>query len=124
MAVRALDDACSHHKNLDLLIRLRPNLDHLGEAGSPLLLRFLSTSKGFQHLHDISYIEGEMDEWFMVRSISHCHVVSVDLVAYTNHMFRRSLIVCQQAIYDPDRGEAGKSNGASAFQPFLRGWQV
>ncbi|KAG9069606.1 hypothetical protein KI688_010510 [Linnemannia hyalina] len=65
MAVRALDDACSHHKNLDLLIRLRPNLDHLGEAGSPLLLRFLSTSKGFQHLHDISYIEGEMDEWFM-----------------------------------------------------------
>ncbi|KAF8942829.1 hypothetical protein BGZ47_006093 [Haplosporangium gracile] len=65
MAVRALDDACSHYKNLDLLIRLRPNLDHLGEAGSPLLLRFLSTSKGFQHLHDISYIEGEMDEWFM-----------------------------------------------------------
>ncbi|KAF9126477.1 hypothetical protein BGW39_006597 [Mortierella sp. 14UC] len=65
MAVRALDDACAHHKNLDLLIRLRPNLDHLGEAGSPLLLRFLSTSKGFQHLHDISYIEGEMDEWFM-----------------------------------------------------------
>ncbi|KAF9137084.1 hypothetical protein BGX30_010572, partial [Mortierella sp. GBA39] len=65
MAVRALDDACSHHKNLDLLIRLRPNLDHLGEAGSPLLLRFLSTSKGFQHLHDISYIEGEMDDWFM-----------------------------------------------------------
>ncbi|KAG0275117.1 hypothetical protein BGZ95_009172, partial [Linnemannia exigua] len=64
MAVRALDDACSYHKNLDLLIRLRPNLDHLGEAGSPLLLRFLSTSKGFQHLHDISYIEGEMDDWF------------------------------------------------------------
>ncbi|KAG0211245.1 hypothetical protein BGX33_004424 [Mortierella sp. NVP41] len=65
MAVRALDDACSHQKNLNLLIRLRPNLDHLGDAGSPLLLRFLSTSKGFQHLHDISYIEGEMDEWFM-----------------------------------------------------------
>ncbi|KAG0286513.1 hypothetical protein BGZ96_009391 [Linnemannia gamsii] len=64
MAVRALDDACSHQKNLDLLIRLRPNLDHLGEAGSPLLLRFLSTSNGFRQLHDISYIEGEMDEWF------------------------------------------------------------
>ncbi|KAF9959695.1 hypothetical protein BGZ70_008784 [Mortierella alpina] len=64
MAVRALDDACSHRKNLDLLIRLRPNLDHLGEADNPLLLRFLSTSKGFQHLHDMSYIEGEMDDWF------------------------------------------------------------
>jgi hypothetical protein len=82
MAVRALDDACSHHKNLDLLIRLRPNLDHLGEAGSPLLLRFLSTSKGFRHLHDISYIEGEMDEWFMVcRSYVSC-LASVRLFAF------------------------------------------
>lgn len=67
MAVRALDEACSHRKNLDLLIRLKPNLDHLGEAGNPLLLRFLSTSKGFKHLHDMSYIDGEMDEWSMVR---------------------------------------------------------
>lgn len=67
MAVRALDEACSHKKNLDLLIRLKPNLDHLGDAGNPLLLRFLSTSKGFKHLHDMSYIDGEMDEWSMVR---------------------------------------------------------
>ncbi|KAG0262939.1 hypothetical protein BG011_009535 [Mortierella polycephala] len=65
MAVRALDEACSHRKNLDLLIRLRPNLGHLGEADNPLLLRFLSTSKGFQYLHDMSYIEGEMDDWLM-----------------------------------------------------------
>ncbi|KAK3821257.1 MAG: Rapamycin-insensitive companion of mTOR, N-term-domain-containing protein [Benniella sp.] len=65
MAIRALDDACIQRKNLDLLIRLRPNLDHLGEAGNPLLLRFLSTSKGFQYLQDMSYIEGEMDDWYM-----------------------------------------------------------
>ncbi|KAI7821066.1 Rapamycin-insensitive companion of mTOR, N-term-domain-containing protein [Gamsiella multidivaricata] len=65
MAVRALDDACAQRKNLDFLIRLRPNLDHLGEAGNPLLLRFLSTSKGFHYLQDMSYIEGEMDDWFM-----------------------------------------------------------
>ncbi|KAF8934324.1 hypothetical protein BGZ58_005786 [Dissophora ornata] len=65
MAVRALDDACTQRKNLDLLIRLRPNLDHLGEAGNPLLLRFLSTSKGFQYLQDTSYIEEEMDDWSM-----------------------------------------------------------
>ncbi|KAF9171355.1 hypothetical protein BGX20_007728 [Mortierella sp. AD010] len=65
MAVRALDDACSQKKNLDFLIQLRPNLDHLGEAGNPLLLRFLSTSRGFHYLDDMSYIEGEMDDWFM-----------------------------------------------------------
>lgn len=69
MAIRALDDACTQRKNLDLLIRLRPNLDHLGEAGNPLLLRFLSTSKGFQYLQDMSYIEGEMDDWYMVRML-------------------------------------------------------
>ncbi|KAF8965157.1 hypothetical protein BGZ46_000655 [Entomortierella lignicola] len=65
IAVRALDDICSQKKNLDFLIQLRPNLDHLGEAGNPLLLRFLSTSKGFHYLDDMSYIELEMDEWFM-----------------------------------------------------------
>ncbi|ORZ14895.1 Rapamycin-insensitive companion of mTOR, N-term-domain-containing protein [Lobosporangium transversale] len=65
MAVKVLDEACAQRKNLDLLIRLRPNLDHLGEAGNPLLLRFLSTSKGFRYLNDMSYIEGQMDDWFM-----------------------------------------------------------
>ncbi|KAG0237035.1 hypothetical protein BGW42_001928 [Actinomortierella wolfii] len=65
MAVKCLDDACSNPKNLDLLIRLRPNLDHLGDVGSPLLLRFLSTSRGFHHLHEMSYIESQMDDWFM-----------------------------------------------------------
>jgi len=66
MAVRTLDEACSCRENLDTLIRLRPSLDHLGEAGNPLMFRFLSTSVGFQHLSDMSYIEGEMDDWFMV----------------------------------------------------------
>ncbi|KAG0047318.1 hypothetical protein BGZ83_007616 [Gryganskiella cystojenkinii] len=65
MAVRILDEACSYRENLDTLIRLRPSLDHLGEAGNPLMFRFLSTSMGFQHLSDMSYIEGEMDDWFM-----------------------------------------------------------
>ncbi|KAF9114243.1 hypothetical protein BGX27_011369 [Mortierella sp. AM989] len=64
VAVRALDDICSQKRNLDFLIQLRPNLDHLGEEGNPLLLRFLSTSKGFHYLDDMSYIEEEMDNWF------------------------------------------------------------
>ncbi|KAF9434712.1 hypothetical protein BGZ76_007560 [Entomortierella beljakovae] len=64
IAIRALDNACAHKKNLDFLIQLRPNLDHLGEAGNPLLLRFLSTSKGFHYLDDMSYIDVEMDDWF------------------------------------------------------------
>ncbi|KAF9976709.1 hypothetical protein BGZ73_008016 [Actinomortierella ambigua] len=71
MAVKCLDDACSNPKNLDLLIRLRPNLDHLGEAGSPLLLRFLSTSRGFHHLHEMSYIESQMDDWFLSTNRSY-----------------------------------------------------
>ncbi|KAG0264471.1 hypothetical protein DFQ27_001208 [Actinomortierella ambigua] len=77
MAVKCLDDACSHPKNLDLLIRLRPNLDHLGDAGSPLLLRFLSTSRGFHHLHEMSYIESQMDDWFM--NINRSYMIQTEI---------------------------------------------
>ncbi|KAF9580285.1 hypothetical protein BGW38_003131, partial [Lunasporangiospora selenospora] len=79
MAVRALDEACSNRKNLDLLIKLRPTLDHLGEAGNPLLLRFLSTSHGFRYLNDMSYIEGEMDDWFMFANRQYMIQIEVKL---------------------------------------------
>jgi rapamycin-insensitive companion of mTOR len=39
MAVALLDEACEIHANLELLVKCRPSLDHLGELGNPLLLR-------------------------------------------------------------------------------------
>ncbi|KAI8586531.1 Rapamycin-insensitive companion of mTOR, N-term-domain-containing protein [Geranomyces variabilis] len=63
-AVRVLDRACNDRRNLESVVNMRPSLDHLGEAGNPLLLRFLSTSVGFDYLDQLNYVEREMDYWF------------------------------------------------------------
>ncbi|KAG9304658.1 hypothetical protein G9A89_020222 [Geosiphon pyriformis] len=68
MAVRVLEETCKHKENLELLVKLRPSLDHLGEVGNPLLLRFLSTSIGFRYLSEFDYVEREMDDWFQSRN--------------------------------------------------------
>ncbi|CAG8659844.1 24353_t:CDS:10, partial [Cetraspora pellucida] len=64
MAVRVLEETCNHKENIELLVKLRPSLDNLGEVGNPLLLRFLSTSIGFKYLSESDYVEKEMDDWF------------------------------------------------------------
>ncbi|KAJ3020885.1 hypothetical protein HKX48_009567 [Thoreauomyces humboldtii] len=65
-AVMVLDQACNDRRNLESVVNLRPSLDHLGQAGNPLLLRFLSTTVGFHYLDDLDYIHNEMDYWFEV----------------------------------------------------------
>ncbi|OZJ02093.1 hypothetical protein BZG36_04577 [Bifiguratus adelaidae] len=72
-AVSVLDDACVNVANLELLVRLRPSLDHLGEISNPLLLKFLSTSSGFTYLNGLDYVSREMDEWYKERN---CHYVT------------------------------------------------
>lgn len=64
LAVEVLEDYCKDPKNLEYFVSLQPSLDHLGEIGNPLLLKFLSTSKGFQYLKDLDYVYQEMDNWF------------------------------------------------------------
>lgn len=39
IAVNLLDEACENQANLELLVKCRPSLGHLGEVGNPLLLR-------------------------------------------------------------------------------------
>ncbi|RIA92645.1 Rapamycin-insensitive companion of mTOR, N-term-domain-containing protein [Glomus cerebriforme] len=68
MAVRVLEETCNHKENIESLVMLRPSLDHLGEVGNPLLLRFLSTSIGFKYLSEFDYVEKEMDDWFQSRN--------------------------------------------------------
>ncbi|KAI8088648.1 Rapamycin-insensitive companion of mTOR, N-term-domain-containing protein [Halteromyces radiatus] len=68
IAVNLLDEACEKQANLELLVKCRPSLGHLGEVGNPLLLRFLSTSTGFRYLSDLDYVQKEMDDWFEYRN--------------------------------------------------------
>ncbi|KAJ2956653.1 hypothetical protein NQZ79_g7530 [Umbelopsis isabellina] len=69
MAVSLLDEACEILDNLELLVKCRPSLDHLGELGNPLLLRFLSSSTGFGYLNELDYVQKEMDDWFEVDNV-------------------------------------------------------
>lgn len=84
LAVTFLREACEVSDVLHLVVEMQPMLDHLGDVGHPLLLkwvivkslemldltafcRFMSTPIGFRYLYSADYIDREMDVWFNVR---------------------------------------------------------
>ncbi|KAL8701160.1 MAG: hypothetical protein Q9201_005050 [Fulgogasparrea decipioides] len=79
VAVRILEESCNHKSHLEYVVRCRPQLDHLNEIGAPLLLRFLSTSLGYQYLDRLDYITQEMDDWFSGRNYSYVTLVEASL---------------------------------------------
>ncbi|KAL1897233.1 hypothetical protein Cpir12675_002415 [Ceratocystis pirilliformis] len=78
-AVKILEKACSRKAYLEYIVYCKPSLDHLGELGAPLLLRFLSTSSGYQYLNGLDYISNEMDDWFLGRNDSYVGLVEASL---------------------------------------------
>ncbi|KAL1953204.1 hypothetical protein VTO42DRAFT_3410 [Malbranchea cinnamomea] len=79
VAVKILEEACIERDCLEYVVRCRPSLDHLGEIGAPLLLRFLSTSIGYKYLHGLDYITQEMDDWFLGRNDAYVGLVEATL---------------------------------------------
>ncbi|KAF8503219.1 Rapamycin-insensitive companion of mTOR, N-term-domain-containing protein [Hysterangium stoloniferum] len=77
LAIRILEEACEAPELLDLAVEMQPTLDHLGEIGDPLLLKFMSTSIGFEYLHSTDYIEREMNAWFHERNAH--YVVQIEV---------------------------------------------
>jgi hypothetical protein len=78
-AIKILEGACNRKNYLEYIVECRPALDHLGEIGAPLLLRFLSTSIGYQYLDGLDYISNEMDDWFLGRNDSYVGVIEASL---------------------------------------------
>ncbi|KAK4138160.1 hypothetical protein BT67DRAFT_368885 [Trichocladium antarcticum] len=78
-AVKILEKACNTKNNLEYIVECRPALDHLGEIGAPLLLRFLSTSIGYHYLDGLDYISNEMDDWFLGRNDAYVGVIEASL---------------------------------------------
>jgi len=94
LAMRYLDDVCDDVETLELVVKMQPTIDHLGDTGHPLLLRckkkqlirneafslsfvtdavfflphhrFMSSSVGFRYLYHSGYIDREVDSWFYV----------------------------------------------------------
>jgi rapamycin-insensitive companion of mTOR len=78
-AIRILEEACNRKDYLEYIVECRPALDHLGEIGAPLLLRFLSTSIGYHYLDGLDYISNEMDDWFLGRNDAYVGVIEAVL---------------------------------------------
>jgi rapamycin-insensitive companion of mTOR len=91
VAVKNLEEACNRRSHLEYVVRCRPSLDHLGEIGAPLLLRFLSTSVGYHYLDGLDYITQEMDDWFLGRNDTYVTLVEASLArAYTEQPNHRN----------------------------------
>lgn len=93
VAVKILEEACDRKEYLEHVVKCRPALDHLGEIGAPLLLRFLSTSVGYHYLDGLDYITQEMDDWFLGRNDTYVTFVEASLSrAYIDQPRRNSFI--------------------------------
>ena len=91
IAVKNLKEACNRRNHLEYVVKCRPSLDHLGEIGAPLLLRFLSTSVGYHYLDGLDYITQEMDDWFLGRNDTYVTLVEASLArAYTEQATQRN----------------------------------
>ncbi|GLB38352.1 putative rapamycin-insensitive companion of mTOR, domain 5 [Lyophyllum shimeji] len=86
LAVHFLEEVCEDKDILQLVVEMQPTMDHLGEIGHPLLLKFMSTPMGFRYLYDAGYIDREMDMWFNERNIYYVVQVEVFLAKVFNNV--------------------------------------
>ena len=108
VAVKILEEACNRKQSLEYVVKCRPTLDHLGEIGAPLLLRFLSTSVGYHYLDGLDYISREMDDWFLGRNDSYVLLVEASLArALADVPMERTQQHPSAADEPPERQELG-----------------
>ncbi|KAI4144916.1 MAG: hypothetical protein LQ340_006494 [Diploschistes diacapsis] len=98
VAVQILQEACNRKQYLEYVVRCRPALDHLGEIGAPLLLRFLSTSLGYQYLHGLDYITQEMDDWFLGRNEKYVTLVEASLSRAFSYEAERNRTAVEESL--------------------------
>lgn len=89
LATKVVEEACTSSHILEKVVSMRPTLDHLGDLGHPLLLKFLSTSVGIRYLWQGEYIDREMDEWFNERNQRYVVEVEVMLADFFS-IYRKS----------------------------------
>ncbi|CCL99718.1 uncharacterized protein FIBRA_01740 [Fibroporia radiculosa] len=77
LAVHFLEEACEAPDVLQTVVEMQPTLDHLGQVGHGLMLKFMSTPMGFRFLYAADYIDREMDLWFHERNLQ--YVVHVEV---------------------------------------------
>lgn len=105
-AIKILEEACNRKNYLEYIVECRPALDHLGEIGAPLLLRFLSTSIGYHYLDGLDYISNEMDDWFLGRNDTYVGVIEAVLArAFCDTDDNANRLSLEDDMVDADRVE-------------------
>ena len=118
-AVKILEKACNTKSYLEYIVECRPALDHLGEIGAPLLLRFLSTSIGYHYLDGLDYISNEMDDWFLGRNDSYVAVIEASLArSFFEHPEDRADHTNRTSVFDHDEGELLLAGGGVGDDDF------
>ncbi|KAF9781640.1 Rapamycin-insensitive companion of mTOR, N-term-domain-containing protein [Thelephora terrestris] len=87
LAVTFLREACEVNDVLHVVVEMQPMLDHLGDIGHPLLLKFMSTPVGFRYLYSADYIDREMDVWFNTRNVHYVVEIEIFLARAFNFNF-------------------------------------
>ena len=113
-AIKILEEACNRREYLEYIVECRPALDHLGEIGAPLLLRFLSTSIGYHYLDDLDYISNEMDDWFLGRNDAYVGVIEAVLARAFGEFQDES---SKRMSLDEDLLEPDKAEGDARVPP-------
>jgi len=56
MAVHFLEEACESKEILQLVVDMQPTMDHLGEIGHPLLLKYVHKTRKQLHIPDFCQV--------------------------------------------------------------------
>ena len=80
-ALEVLTEACDDTETIKLAIELEPPLQHLGDAGRWLQLRFLGTPQGLQRLQASGFLDGK----------KHTNTYSVHLTRITKRNYRNQI---------------------------------
>ncbi|CAL9682493.1 unnamed protein product [Knipowitschia caucasica] len=78
-ALDILDEACGDKANLHALIEMKPALNHLGDKGLLLLLRFLSIPKGFAYLTEKYFVKSQMEKWKKSYNLRYVDIIEEQL---------------------------------------------
>ncbi|GAA5937590.1 TORC2 complex subunit TSC11 [Sporobolomyces koalae] len=77
LAISVLTLACTHQETLEMVVRKRPEVEHLAGDAVELLTQFLGTAVGVNYLHEIDFIENELDDWYEERNYQ--YMVNLEL---------------------------------------------
>ncbi|EAS33319.3 cytosolic regulator Pianissimo [Coccidioides immitis RS] len=106
IAMKVLEEACNQRDLLEYVVQCRPSLDHLGEIGASLLLRFLSSSVGYHYLDGLDFVHQEMDDWFLGRNDAYVGLVEASLCRAYLDQPRRNSSVIEDLVDMHDTGRA------------------